>query len=330
MKFGPCRVDQAKGAILAHSVSLPSGAIKKGSVLTEAHVEDLIKAGIASIVVACLAPTDLDENAAAAALGDGFSPASNGLRASAAHTGRVNLFAQIPGVIEIDKEAINAFNRVNPMITIATVPAHQRLVAGDMVATIKIIAYGVPKSDVDRAVDLAGGALTLRAPIFNNAVLIETLVADQSIGSKGYDALSRRLSRLDVSLGQQTTCDHTVDGLAAALMQTPAEVIFILTGSATSDTEDVGPSALRKAGGVVTYFGMPVDPGNLLFLGYLGHRPVIGLPGCARSVALNGADWVLERVLCGLPVGPEQIQAMGVGGLLKEIAQRGHPRNSKA
>ena len=67
---------------------------------------------------------------------------------------------------------------------------------------------------------------------------------------------------------------------------------------------------------------MPVDPGNLLFLGSLGTRPVVGLPGCARSPALNGADWVLERLACGLGVDCDAIAAMGVGGLLKEIPLR--------
>jgi molybdenum cofactor cytidylyltransferase len=88
----------------------------------------------------------------------------------------------------------------------------------------------------------------------------------------------------------------------------------------------VAPQALRKAGGVVHRFGMPVDPGNLLFIGQLGEVPVIGLPGCARSPALNGADWVMERVICGSPVTSEDIAAMGVGGLLKEIAIRPQPR----
>ena len=72
---------------------------------------------------------------------------------------------------------------------------------------------------------------------------------------------------------------------------------------------------------------MPVDPGNLLFYGALGDgRPVIGLPGCARSPAMNGADWVLERLAAGHPPTSAEIGAMGVGGLLKEIPTRKHPR----
>jgi molybdenum cofactor cytidylyltransferase len=53
---------------------------------------------------------------------------------------------------------------------------------------------------------------------------------------------------------------------------------------------------------------------------------VIGLPGCARSPALNGADWVLERLACGLALTDDDIAAMGVGGLLKEIPIRPQPR----
>tara|TARA_R110002074_G_scaffold33786_3_gene93736 strand:- start:940 stop:1170 length:231 start_codon:yes stop_codon:yes gene_type:complete len=72
---------------------------------------------------------------------------------------------------------------------------------------------------------------------------------------------------------------------------------------------------------------MPVDPGNLLFLGDLKDARVIGLPGCARSPALNGADWVLERVICGVPVTSGDIAGMGVGGLLNEIPTRPQPRD---
>jgi molybdenum cofactor cytidylyltransferase len=73
---------------------------------------------------------------------------------------------------------------------------------------------------------------------------------------------------------------------------------------------------------------MPVDPGNLLFFGQLGGMPVIGLPGCARSPALNGADWVLERLICGLPVTSGDVADMGLGGLLKEVPSRPRPREA--
>ena len=107
-------------------------------------------------------------------------------------------------------------------------------------------------------------------------------------------------------------------------------MVLILTSSATSDIHDTAPAALRLAGGQVSRFGMPVDPGNLLFLGSLKDKPVIGLPGCARSPALNGADWVLSRVACGVACDGDSFAEMSVGGLLKEIPTRPQPRRPKS
>jgi len=49
---------------------------------------------------------------------------------------------------------------------------------------------------------------------------------------------------------------------------------------------------------------------------------VIGAPSCAASPKRNGFDWILERRLAGLEVGMAEVAAMGLGGLLKEIATR--------
>ena len=72
---------------------------------------------------------------------------------------------------------------------------------------------------------------------------------------------------------------------------------------------------------------MPVDPGNLLLTAELDGRRVIGAPGCARSPKENGFDWVLQRLLADIDVTPEDIVAMGVGGLLMEIVSRPQPRD---
>ena len=104
------------------------------------------------------------------------------------------------------------------------------------------------------------------------------------------------------------------------------EVIEVIGSIAASEVDGVAEMRGNFASGVVERFGMPVDPGNLLFLGAMQDRPVIGLPGCARSPALNGADWVLSRVACGIETTGSDIAGMGVGGLLKEIPTRPQPR----
>ncbi|MGB8623120.1 MAG: molybdopterin biosynthesis protein, partial [Paracoccaceae bacterium] len=174
----------------------------------------------------------------------------------------------------------------------------------------------------------AVGALRVRPVERKTAGLILSEVPGQkpSLNEKGRKAIALRLDALGISLLAVETVPHEVGAMAAALRGLPGENALILTGSATSDLHDTGPEAVRQAGGRVDRFGIPVDPGNLLFLGDQGGRPVIGLPGSARSPVLHGADWVLERVACGLHLTGDDIAAMGVGGLLKEIPSRPQPR----
>ena len=140
--------------------------------------------------------------------------------------------------------------------------------------------------------------------------------------------IAERVAGLGHEIASAVTVDHRAEAVADALDRT-ADMILILGASATSDRADVAPAGVIAAGGQIDRFGMPVDPGNLLFLGSLGDAAVIGLPGCARSPALNGVDWVLERLAAGLAVDGDAISAMGVGGLLKEMSGRPQPRQQK-
>lgn len=326
MKFGPCDLAQAEGTVLAHSVPVATGRLRKGRVLSAADVAALAQAGLSEVIVARLDPDDVGEDDAAAALARAVLGQATGLKVTVPFTGRVNLLAEGPGVVQLDVAALEAINRVDPMITIATVPPWQQMAKGGMVATIKIISYGVTKAKLVQAVQAAGaGALSFCRPRLTSARLIITEIPS-GVGEKGRDAIAARLSALNVTLRDVVVVPHTREALCQALQQAPEELVLILTGSATSDPEDVAPSALRAAGGQVVHFGMPVDPGNLLFLGGIQGRSVIGLPGCARSPALNGADWVMSRVICGVEVTSADIAGMGVGGLLKEIPTRPQPR----
>jgi molybdenum cofactor cytidylyltransferase len=104
-------------------------------------------------------------------------------------------------------------------------------------------------------------------------------------------------------------------------------MVIVFGASAIADRRDVIPAALEAVGGTIDHFGMPVDPGNLLLIGRANEVPVIGAPGCARSPKENGFDWVLMRLLAGLPVAREDVTGMGVGGLLMEIVTRPQPRD---
>ncbi|MGH1357035.1 MAG: molybdopterin-binding protein [Thalassovita sp.] len=328
MKFGPVPPAQATGSILAHSLELNSKKLRKGLTLTPDHVAQMIAAGVSSVTVAELEPSDLHEDTAAARFAQALVSPDSPLILTEAFTGRVNILAPGPGVALLDPDRLHAANAVHPMITVATVPDFQQLGRRGMIATVKIIAYGVPKADINIASDLARQAISFAPVTLKSATLIVTEIPG-GVGEKGVAAIRNRLELLGMSLASVETVPHAEAPLTDALARVKTDLALILTGSATSDPLDVAPQAVRLAGGQVDRFGMPVDPGNLLFVGALADRPVIGLPGCARSPALNGADWVLSRIACGLPVTQNDIARMGVGGLLKEIPTRPMPRNGR-
>jgi molybdenum cofactor cytidylyltransferase len=330
MRFGPVPLADATGAILAHSELLPGGRLRKGAVLTPDHLAQLAAAGRQVVTVARPDPGDVPEDAAAARLAAALvpDPDAAGLTVSDAFTGRVNLNAAHPGVVTLDVAAVHAMNRIHPAITLATLAPLARVTTGQLAGTVKIIAYAVPEKALAQACVQARAAIRVRPVTRMTAGLLLTEVPDQDakLAAKGRRAIEGRLRALGMRLADCRTVAHETTAIAQALGEMPGEMLLILTGSATSDLHDCAPTAVRAAGGTVARFGMPVDPGNLLFLGDMAGRPLIGLPGCARSPALNGADWVLERLACGIDLTDDDIAAMGVGGLLKEIPIRPQAR----
>lgn len=328
MKFGPVPVRKSEGAILAHSISAGSKRLRKGRRIGRAEAEALEAAGLHEVVVAVLEEGDVGEDAAADRIAKALLSGTEGLVQSAPFTGRVNLYAERPGLVEIDAEAIFRINGIDPAVTLATLPGLARVGPRIMAATIKIITYGVAERFVEAAVAESPGAIRFRGVEHRDAGLVLTEVPGQkgSLAEKGRRAVLGRLNALGIGLAETRIVPHEPAAVGGALSECRGSILLLLTGSATSDPEDVGPTGLRLAGGELRRFGIPVDPGNLLFHGELSGRPVIGLPGCARSQALNGADWVLERIACGMALSDGDCAAMGAGGLLKEIPVRPQPR----
>ena len=142
-----------------------------------------------------------------------------------------------------------------------------------------------------------------------------------------------RLAPAGASIVAERRVAHEEAALANAIaevLRDGAELVIVFGASAIADRRDVIPAAIEAAGGRIEHFGMPVDPGNLILIGQLGGKTLLGAPGCARSPKENGFDWVLMRLLAGIPVTREDITGMGVGGLLMEIVTRPQPRSEPA
>lgn len=330
MKFGPVAVEHARGAVLAHAVTVGDRHFRKARVLSATDIDDLRAAGIASVVAAILAPDDLGEDRAAAAIAQAMR--SRSIEAKPAATGRVNLHAQAAGVFTADKAMIDAINTVDPAITIATLAQHAVVEKGQMVATVKIIPFAVAESVVQSATTIAarGEIFAVNAFKTRRVGMIQTILPGlkDSVLAKTVRVTQARLDRSGSTISAERRIAHDPVAVAEAIAALAAEtdMVLVFGASAMCDFDDVIPAAIRRAGGSVIHAGMPVDPGNLIVLGRLAGKPVIGAPGCARSPKENGFDWVLDRLMAGLDVTAADISGMGVGGLLMEIPTRPQPR----
>ncbi len=289
-------------------------------------------AGIAEIVVARLEPGDVSEDEAAAEIA--AAVAGEGVRVDRAFTGRANLFAEAAGVLVVDKDAIDRLNLVDESITFATLPAYKPVVAGEMIATVKIIPFAVAKPARDAALEIVRSAAPLVrvAPYRIRKVgVISTLLPGLApkVIEKTLRVTEERLAPAGATIVAERRVPHEQGALAKAIdevLREGAELVIVFGASAIADRRDVIPAAVEAIGGRIEHFGMPVDPGNLLLIADARGRPVLGAPGCARSPKENGFDWVLMRLLAGLEVSREAITGLGVGGLLMEIVTRPQPR----
>ena len=335
MKFGAVPLQDAEGGIAVHSIRQGGVVLKKGTLIGKAEIAALTAAGIAQLTVARLEPGDVPEDVAAGDIAAAI--AGEGVHVDRAFTGRANLFAQMPGVLVVDRDAIDALNRVDPAITLATLSAFAPVVAGKMIATVKIIPFAVAKAACEGALAAAAKAkpLVRVAPYrVRRLGIVSTVLpglADKVI-EKTLRITAERIAPAGATVVAERRVPHETGALAAAIdevLDAGAELVIVFGASAIADTRDVIPAAIEAVGGRVDHFGMPVDPGNLLLIAEARGRPVLGAPGCARSPKENGFDWVLMRLLAGLDVSREDIIGMGVGGLLMEIVTRPQPREAQ-
>lgn len=334
MQFGTIPLDAAQGTILAHAVRTGEKLFKKGRVLSAGDIAILRQSGIESVVAARLEPNDILEDDAAARLA--AKCAGGGVHIAAAFTGRVNLYAEHPGLVLVNAARVKAFNTVDEAITLATLPSHTCVAPRQMLATIKIIPFAVPRSSIELAEELLSEGSLLHVAAFEKRriALISTTLpgTNPAILDKNRKALDGRINPLGSKITMERRVAHAPTALTNALCEAQlagCDPILVFGASAITDRRDVVPAAIERAGGKVSHFGMPVDPGNLLLLGTLSGATVVGLPGCARSPKLNGFDFVLWRILAGVGIDAADLAGMGVGGLLKEIPTRPQPRDER-
>lgn len=324
MKVKKLSLGQAVGQILLHNHLNSDGRriIRKGQRLTENVVTALRATGTTHVYTAILEPDDVFENEAAGRIGQLLT--GTGLRASAATTGRVNLIANVSGVLKINVDALHALND-NYGITLAVLPENTAVTPKTMVGTIKIIPYAVPQKQLQAVEDLLRAnthLIAINPFVMQQAVLIATgsEVGREKVVQSFTPALRERLAAYGVSMILGPSVPENEVGISQALqkvLSSGADMVMIAGETSITDIDDITPRAIKAIGGEIVHYGMPVEPGNLMLLARKDNIPIVGVPGCARSKKFNVVDMVLPRLAAGEQLTRRDLVALGHGGLLK-------------
>ena len=327
MRFDEVPLEDAEGTLLAHGQMVGDMRWSKGRRLSMADIAAARTAGLTRLTVAELAPDDVGEDDAAARLATAL--AGPGVAALPAAHGRANLAATTDGVLTLAADAVNHINALDEALTLGTLAPFARVHKGEILGTIKIIRYAVASNVLESAITAALPVMVHRFRPQAITLIATSLpgLADKAM-AKTARVTRARVESLSCTFHDAGHVPHEAGALAAALKGLTGDIILVVGASASVDRGDVIPAAMLAAGGEIIRLGMPVDPGNMLVLGRINGRPVIGLPGCARSPKRNGFDLVLERLVAGLEVTAQDIAMMGVGGLLPET-ERPLPRTEQ-
>ncbi|NUM47606.1 MAG: molybdopterin-binding protein [Anaerolineales bacterium] len=341
MKFSPVPLSHAAGKILGHNIAGPDGhrLLKKGKPLTDEDLTALIALGRDTVYVAELAPDDVGENDAARRVGHAI--AGHHLQTIGPSAGRLNLHAETLGILRIDVDRLAQLNACEGL-TIATLLTNTPVYPKTMVATVKIIPYALPEKTIRHAEMIAAESAPSLISIDMLTAHPVSMIFSGSPSLKDklnadFAPLRARLETLGAHIAHTTYIpleDEQDEGrLAETLCQhvgASVKLIVLAGETAIMDRDDIVPRAVARAGGMVEVVGVPVDPGNLLMLGYLHDIPIMGAPGCARSKKNNIVDWVLPRLLAGDRLARHDFISLGHGGLLEDTHQRPMPRGKLA
>src|SRR5207302_11088303 len=115
------------------------------------------------------------------------------------------------GVLVIDRAAVDRINGVDEAITFATLSAFKPVVEGEMVATVKLIPFGVEAKLRDAAVKAAGkGALRIAPYVIKRVGVVSTLLPGLSpkVVDKTLRITAERLAPADASIIAERRVPH--------------------------------------------------------------------------------------------------------------------------
>lgn len=323
MKLIP--TEEAVGHVLCHDITrivkdeFKGPAFRKGHVVTEADVPELLKLGKEHLYIWEKKEGWLHEDEGAEILYR--LCAGDYIRRSETKEGKIDIFSETDGLLKVDTERLKAVNLLGDMI-ISTRHTNVPVKKGDKLAGMRVIPLIVEAERMNRAAEAAG-----ETPLVKVLPFKKKKVGIVTTGSEVYHGriqdtfgpvIRQKFSEYPSEILGQTVVDddsEMIQNAIGAYLSRGADIV-VCTGGMSVDPDDLTPGAIKKSAARVVSYGAPVLPGAMFFLGYTGDgKPLAGLPGCVMYSRRTVFDLILPRLMADDPVTAEELAELGHGGL---------------
>ena len=318
-------VQDAVGKILCHDVTqIVRGVVKdakfrKGHIITEADIPELLKLGKENIFVWENDDSKLHENDAAEILRQ-ITQGEN-LSATDVKEGKIELKATCDGVFHVDAEKLNAINDVGE-ICIATVQNKIPVRKNKSVAGMRVIPLVIDKTKMACVKEIAGNVPLMKIAPYKKFKVGLVVTGSEIFHGRIEDTFTPVIESKLKTFGLQVDARRISDDSKDMTREKISELLnlgmemILCTGGMSVDPDDRTPAAIKSTGASVVTYGVPVLPGAMFMLAYLDDVPIMGLPGCVMFCSKTVFDMILPRILTGEKLTRRDFTTLGVGGLL--------------
>lgn len=323
------KTEDAVGHVLCHDITqIIKGVTKdavfcKGHIVTEEDIPVLLSVGKENLYVWEKEEGMLHENDAAEILrqicqGEHMHP-------SDVKEGKIELIADIDGVLKIEREKLRKVNSLGEMM-IASRHGDFPVKKGDKLAGTRVIPLVISEEKMQQAKDVtAGGAIFNILPYKKKKAGIVTTGSEvyyHRITDTFTPVIEEKLAEYDIEIGGHEICNDDPQMIENAIRSLLADGcnMIVCTGGMSVDPDDRTPYAIRQVTGEIVSYGAPVLPGAMFLLAYYREEgkeviPVLGLPGCVMYSKRTIFDLVLPRLTVGEILTAEDLNTLGEGGL---------------
>jgi molybdenum cofactor cytidylyltransferase len=294
--------------------------LARGHVISDEDMRLLETEGLQEVWVTELEEGEIGEDEVVSLVGNAMGCGAVEVRPAAG--GRANVMAAEPSCVLLDDDLLRQINCTASLV-ISTVVNFSYAQTGQRIATVKSAPFAVAQPQLDAVLSIfkEKGPILQARPI--RAPAVGVLYSDPANADRArqmFEPIMRqRLERFGVAPAFVAVSLEEEGAVARCLQQllrSQPALILVASTTAPAGPEDAVGRAMCRIGCHFERFLAPVEPGNLLLLGYKDEIPVVSAPGCFRSAKPNVLDLILPPMLARYRVSGWEIACLGHGGLL--------------